>query len=74
MCKGYLWDLATMAVSTDRRGIDRKRWKATRRAVLERDQYRCRKDEFVAGSAHPGWFRPCAQIQSRFCAGVQIGA
>ena len=38
-----------MAVSTDRRGIDRKRWKATRRAVLERDQYRCRKDEFAAG-------------------------
>ena len=32
-----------MAVSTDRRGIDRKRWRVTRRAVLERDGYRCRK-------------------------------
>ena len=49
MDKGYLEDLAIMAVSTDRRGIDRKRWRATRRTVLERDQYRCRKDELAAG-------------------------
>ena len=39
-----------MAVSTDRRGIDRKRWRATRRTVLARDQYRCRKDELAAGA------------------------
>ena len=35
-------------------------------------------DALVAGSAHPGWRRhwcwSCAQVQSRFCAGVQIGA
>ena len=49
MNKGYLEDLAIMAVSTDRRGIDRKRWRATRRTVLARDQYRCRKDELAAG-------------------------
>ena len=39
-----------MAVSTDRRGIDRMRWRATRRIVLARDQYRCRKDELAAGA------------------------
>ena len=50
MDKGYLEDLAIMAVSTDRRGIDRKRWRATRRTVLARDQYRCRKDELAAGA------------------------
>ena len=35
-------------------------------------------DTLVAGNAHPGcrrqWFRPCAQVQSRSCACVQIGA
>ena len=50
MGKGYLQDLATLAVSTGRRGIDRKRWRTTRRPVLERDQYRCRKDELAAGA------------------------
>ena len=67
------------------------RWEATRRAVLERDQYRCRKDELAAGrnstttqlrktdtlvadSTLPGWCRPCAQVQSRFCACVRTGA
>ena len=49
MSKGYLQDLAIMVVSTDRRGIDRKRWRTIRRSVLERDQYRCRKDELAAG-------------------------
>ena len=39
-----------MAVSTGRRGIDRKRWRATRRAVLARGQYRCRQDELAAGA------------------------
>ena len=52
MDKGYLEDLTIMTVSTDRRGIDRKRWRATRRTVLERDQYRCRKDE-LAGLRPP---------------------
>ena len=50
MDKGYLQDLALMAVSTDRRGIDRTRWRATRRIVLARDQYRFRKDELAAGA------------------------
>jgi len=80
-----------VAVSAGRRGIDRMRWEATRRAVLERDQYRCRKDELAAGrnstttqlrktdtlvadSTPPGWCRPCAQVQSRFCACVRTGA
>lgn len=49
MGKGYLQDLAIMAVSTSRRGINRRRWRTTRRAVLARDQYRCRKDELTAG-------------------------
>ena len=39
-----------MVVSTDRRGIDRTRRRATRRIVLARDQYRCRKDELAAGA------------------------
>ena len=39
-----------MTVSTGRRRIDRKGWRTTRRPVLERDQYRCRKDELAAGA------------------------
>ena len=32
-----------------------------------------RADTPAAGSANPGWCRPCAQVQSRFCACFQIG-
>ena len=33
-----------------------------------------RPSALAAGSAHPGRYRPCARIRSRFCAGVRIGA
>ena len=50
-----------MADSTDRRRIDRTRWSATRRIVLARNQYRCRKDELAAGAPRGSRERPSPQ-------------
>ena len=66
---------AWAALSPQRRARSQHPGKAGRSSTTT--QLR-KTDTLVAGSAHPGWrrhwCRPCAQIQSRFCAGVRTGA
>ena len=66
---------AWAALSPQRRARSQHPGKAGRSSTTT--QLR-KTDTLVAGSAHPGWrrhwCRPCAQIQSRFCAGVRTDA